>query len=228
MRNKDIIRLLQTIDEDSAVQLGTEYRGIAKEDHARLLQKVQQKLERPEILSAGEAVLHRNRCAWFSHTAAGAACILIFGGTFAGLFWMNTHAPDDPHQNTSYTIGECCPAAHLTSSGTLWLTVEHAGFLEDGRYQVTLTVESDAAAAPDGSQVFLADNFLLAYDAKDGMWDTVSPCSISDTGEAYPYAYTLADGQTRTLTLTYQTEETPAAFVTSRSAGSSYIALTEE
>ncbi len=222
MRKREIIRLLRDMEEEEAVQLGEQYGGIA--DHARLLQKVEQTLSKQELFPKGEPVLQSTRSAWRSYAAA-AACLLLCVGTFPGMFRLTAQAPE---QKNSYTIGESCPAAYLTSSGILRITVENAGSLENGQYQVVLTVENDNALAPDGSQVFLADNFLLAIGSENGMWQTVSPCAISDTGEAYLYAYRLADGQELTLTLTYRPEEMPRALVTSHSVGSPYITLTEE
>ncbi len=222
MRNKEIIRLLRNMDENDAAELAERYDGIG--DHKRLLQKVEQTLSESKVLTENAPVLQSTHCAWRSYAAA-AACLLLCVGTFAGMFRLTAQAPE---QKRTYTIGEHCPAAYLTSSGTLWLTVEHAGFLEDGQYQITLTVENDDALAPDGSQVFLADNFLLAAESENGIWQTVSPCGISYTGEAYPYAYTLMDGEHITLTLTYAPQGTPLALVTSCSAGSPYITLTEE
>ncbi len=222
MRKKEIIGLLRNMDEEAAATLCEKYDGIA--DHERLLQKVEQVLSELEIPPQGEPVLHRSLRPWRAHAAA-AACLLMSVGTFAGLFWLSVQSPG---QNRAYTIRESCPAAYLTSSGTLRLTVEHAGFLEDGQYQITLTVENDGALAPDGSQTFLADNFLLATGSENGMWQTVSPCAITDTGEAYPYAYTLMDGEHITLTLTYAPQGTPIALVTSRSMQSGYMTLTEE
>lgn len=222
MRKREIICLLRDMEEEEAVQLGEQYGGIT--DHAQLLQKVEQRLFEQELSPKGEPVLQSTHCAWRSYTAA-AACLLLCVGTFAGMFRLAAQAPE---QQNAYAIGESCPAANLTSSGTLRITVENAGSLENGQYQVVLTVENDNALAPDGSQVFLADNFLLAAESENGVWRTVSPCGISDTGEAYPYAYRLADGQELTLTLTYRPEETPEALVTSHSVGSPYITLTEE
>lgn len=222
MRKREIIRLLCDMEEEEAVQLGEQYGGIT--DHARLLQKVEQRLSEQELSPKGEPVLQSTHCAWRSYAAA-AACLLLCAGTFAGMFRLAAQAPE---QKNAYAIGESCPAANLTSSGTLRITVENSGFLENGQYQVILTVKNDNALAPDGSQVFLADNFLLAVESENGVWRTVSPCGISDTDEAYPYAYRLADGQELTLTLTYRPEETPRALVTSHSVGSPYITLTEE
>jgi len=222
MQKKKIIQLLRNMDESDAAELAERYDGIG--DHARLLQKVEQRLSEQEFSPKSEPVLQSTHCVWRSYAAA-AACLLLCVGTFAGMFRLAAQAPK---QQNAYTIGESCPAANLTSSGTLRITVENSGFLENGQYQVILTVKNDNALAPDGSQVFLADNFLLAVESENGMWQTVSPCSISDTGEAYPYAYRLADGQELTLTLTYRPEETPRALVTSHSVGSPYITLTEE
>lgn len=222
MQKKKIIQLLRNMDESDAAELARQYDGIS--DHARLLQKVEQRLSEQEFSPKAEPVLQSTHCAWRSYAAA-AACLLLCVGMFAGIFGLAAQAPE---QQNAYTIGESCPAANLTSSGTLRITVENSGFLENGQYQIILTVENDNALAPDGSQVFLADNLLLAVESENGVWRTVSPCSISDTGEAYPYAYRLADGQELTLTLTYRPEETPRALVTSHSVGSPYITLTEE
>ena len=221
MQKKKIIQLLRNMDESDAAELARQYDGIG--DHSRLLQKVEQRLSEQEFSPKAEPVLQSTHCAWRSYAAA--ACLLLCVGSFAGMFRLAAQAPE---QQNAYTIGESCPAANLTSSGTLRITVENSGFLENGQYRVVLTVKNDNALAPDGSQVFLADNFLLAVESENGVWRTVSPCSISDTGEAYPYAYRPADGQELTLTLTYRPEETPRALVTSHSVGSPYITLTEE
>lgn len=222
MRNKEIIHLLRNMDENDAAELAERYDGIG--DHKRLMQKVEQTLSESKVLRENASVLQSAHSAWRS-CAAAAACLFLCVGTFAGIFRLTVQTPQ---QKNAYSIGESCPAAYLTSSGTLRITVKNAGFLENGQYQVVLTVENDNALAPDGSQVFLADNFLLATGSENGMWQTVSPCAITDTGEAYPYAYRLADGQELTLTLTYRPEETPQALVTSHSVGSPYITLTEE
>ena len=48
MNKKDVIKLLRSADEDSAVWLSEEYHGISENDNGRLWRKVQEKLKAKE------------------------------------------------------------------------------------------------------------------------------------------------------------------------------------
>lgn len=236
MKKKDIIKLLRSADEDAAVQLCEEYHGISENDNGRLWHKVQEKLFEQDNggfhIICDDVTVKNPRFTSIARAVTAAAYILVLGGILVGL--LNMNISDTDNRYTDFTdiplIGadENYYAHNMVSSGALWVDVNKAQFTENGIYQVTLEVESRNAISYSGTGTFFADNFMAAYTSENGIERTVCPCEISDTGELYPYAFTLEDGESCTFTLTYALTAAPDALISGYSEKSLFIKLTED
>lgn len=231
MNKRSIRKLLRHLDEPTAIRLSERHPGLTDADNERLLRRIEEELAASQSIPAPppEPVIEQKPCRFESlrGIAAAAACFVVCGGTVAGLFWLQNHPPmvHAPEANTAVRqetasrstlsvqapkltaekycgIGERCAVSHLCASGTLWVTAEQADFGEDSLFGVRLTIESEHAQAWDGGSTFLLDNLLLETDGR-----LLSPCGIDreELSEGYPYAVTLRDGETMTLTLYYDT-----------------------
>lgn len=236
MRKRDIIKLLQTVDDETAVQLGEEYHGISEKDHEKLLKKVQGRLLEQDY-SDGEYFLEKvtvkkTRFGGISAVATAAAYVLVFCGILSGLFNMNIVEPADTQQQifdiSSVTADQSITAENMVSSGMLWVKVEKAEFTDKGIYQVTIEVKSENAISLNGTRTFFADNFIAAYTSENGIESVIPPCAISETGEYYDYAFTLEDGECCIITLTYSINTAPDALISGHSEKSFFIKLTED
>jgi cytoskeletal protein RodZ len=109
MRQQDIIKALQKVNEKSAVQLGEQYHGIADIDHERLLKKVEQRLDAkhtaqsvPEIqeppqISASPS--RQVRVPWLTIGTTAACCMIGLLGV--GMIWhMQQIAPTNQPPET--------------------------------------------------------------------------------------------------------------------------------
>ena len=230
MKHMDIRHLLQQVDEPTALRLSERHPGLTDADKERLFQRIEQNLADPVELPVTSAPEEKPQISRFENLhgiAAAAACFAVCAATVAGMFWLKSHQPpvSDPDRNAAqehetaagteilstdvpglaeapvYEIGEPCPASHLSASGTVMVTVQNAVSAEDGRCAVTVTLESRDAVAWDGGRTFLLDNLLL--ETENGL---LSPCGTdySSTGD-YPYAVTLPDGASETITIYYHT-----------------------
>lgn len=230
MRKKDILRCLRSDDDELITQISQAYPGLTKEQTERLYQRIRQNLNikcvpkftaAPEIRSTVRRV-RQPRCSyfWVENVAACASCILVIGATLAGLFWMKANGPAlPPHTETisaadsvltpdpSGYFGKRYAAEHLTSSGTLWVTVTDATW-ENERCRVTVLLESKhAVSIADETmgepELFFAENFLLT-----GPTSICSPCGFETDGEvgATPNTIVLASGKSCTVTLWYNAD----------------------
>lgn len=221
MRSKDIIKALQQVDEQTGTRLGEEYLSFSEEEQERLLHRIEARITKHPVKAIPpETPEYRpSRLAWLPQALTASACVLVFGGTFAGLFWLKAHAPVVEQDFPSvpivitapvqpHTIGERYAADNLTASGTLWMTVT-AVKQEDGLCRVDLALESDnavsyAADSMGEPDLFFADNFRLT--AED---TTISPCRMqSDAASGLPYTFTLRSGKTCVLSLWYPISDT--------------------
>ena len=224
MRKKDIIRALQQVDEDTAVKLSEKYHGIAEQDHERLLQKIEQRLQdAPEQITPEPVQPARSN--WVLKYGAAAACLAVCCGTFGGLVWLRMHGPAQQLPETSgapvpvavhetaHSLGERYAASNLTAEGALYVTVTDA-VQEDGRCHVTLTLESEdavsiAGAVTGDATVFLLDNFRAAVE-QGGTVQYVSPCEgRCDAPGGQPYTCSLKPGERCTVELWYAFSENP-------------------
>lgn len=236
MNKKDIIKLLRSADEDSAVWLSDEYHGISKNDDGRLWRKVQEKLNGEENqkteefhIICDEVTVKKSRFSWLSKAVTAAAYVFISGLIITGIFHINDvekqlEMTDLPLSETS----EIITPWNMLSSGYITVDVKNAEFTEKGLYQLTIELKSRKARSVNGTQTFLADNFMVAYLGENGIEKAVSPCGISETGEIYPYAFTLDNGESRVLTLTYRIDSVPDVLISGYSETSLFIKLTEE
>lgn len=235
MKNKDIIELLQTVDEETAVQLCEDYHGISENTHRRLRKKIHRKLSGQDFSGYEDfpetVIVKKSRFSWIPKAATAAAYFLVFGVLIAGLFNMNIVEPDERQQELTniplIEAEENFYAHNMVSSGALIVNVKKAEFTAESVYQVTLEIKSENAVSYNGTQTFFADNFRMAYITEKEIIKTISPCRISKTGDSYVYAFTLANGESCEMTLTYQLNETPDALISGYSEESAYIKLTE-
>lgn len=236
MKNKDIIKLLRTVDEETAVQLCEEYHGISEIDHGRLRKKVRNILSEQDLSEyeyfTEKVTVKSSRFGWISKTATAAAYIIFFGGLLAGVLNMNVIEPDETQQELSdvppFATETRYSANNMVSAGNLIIDVKKAEFAVKGEYQLTLEIKSENAVSLNGTRLFLADNFMAAFTSENGIEMVIPPCAISETGERYAYAFTLWDGESCEITLTYHTAETPDALVSGCSEDSFFIKLTED
>ncbi len=237
MKNKDIIKLLQSVDEEAAVQLSEEYHGISEKDNRRLRKKVRRILSEQD---SGEyeyftekVTVKSTKFSWISKAATAAAYVLVFGGIAAGLFNMNMPVQEEEKQQELSNIPlievyENNYIHNMVSSGALKADLVKAEFTESGLYQITIEVTSENAVSLNGTKTFFADNFMAAYTSENGIESTVYPCEISDTGEDYDYAFTLNDGESCTLTLKYPLEIAPDVLISGYSEKALFLKLTED
>lgn len=236
MKNKDIIKLLRTVDEETAVQLCEEYHGISEKDHGRLRKKVRNILSEQDLSEyeyfAEKVTVKNSKFGWISKTATAAAYVSFFGGLLAGVLNMNVIEPDETQQELSdapsFTTETRYSAKNMVSAGNLIVDVEKAEFAAKGEYQLTLEITSENAVSLNGTRVFLADNFMAAFTSENGIERVIPPCAISEAGERYAYAFTLEDGENCILTLKYSLDTVPDALVSGHSEKSFFIKLTED
>lgn len=219
MRNKDIKQLLRNADDGNITQISKDYPGMTAEESARVYERILQSMQdTPEILPQPDEptpAAEAPRFAWLSHALTAAACLAVCGGTLAGLFWLNAHAPVQPEDTGSsaqtelapidpaHSIGERYAAANLIASGTLYVTVDSA--VQEGELiRVELTLESEGAvslakAAMGEPYLFFADNFQAAADS-----GFLPPCQVeTDAAGVLPNTFVLRPGDTCRLTLWY-------------------------
>ena len=113
MQRKDIIRALQNVSEQSAVQLGMDYHGITDKEHERLLRKIEARLPRTEdvqvsevqVSGVSEREVHTARFAWIPYAVTAACCLVFAAGS--GLIWqMHRLAPEvQPSETMAPTTG---------------------------------------------------------------------------------------------------------------------------
>ncbi len=237
MKNKDIIKLLQSVDEEAAVQLSEEYHGISEKDNRRLRKKVRRILLDQDYSEyeffTEKVTVKSTKFSWISKTATAAAYVLVFGGIAAGLFNMNMPVTEEEKQQELSNIPiievyENNYMHNMVSSGALKANLIKSGFSESGIYQITIEITSENAISLNGTRTFFADNLMAAYTTENGIESTVYPCGISDTGELYPYAFTLYDGECCELTLNYSLETAPDALISGHSEKALFFKLTED
>ncbi len=247
MKKKEIIRMLEQLDDKTAAQLGGAY--FTADEDARMQRKIAEKLCRPaapgQVTEEEPApVVWVHRFAWLRSAAMTAACATVCCGMAAGLFWLKAHAPVQPEYHTqtsvpdgsvpaqlSHAVGERYAAENLTGQGELLIAVQSADYSEEsGLYEITLELTSEDAMPLGDTDVFYADNFLVAVGQASGIWKTVSPCGIQGTDAVEsPYAIRIEPQHSVTVTLSYALGETPPlAFVTSNQTNIPYTTLTEE
>ena len=245
MRNKELIALLRNDDDETIMQISKDYPGMTDAEYAHTFERIMQEMQEPET-SVQTDTPQPSRFAWLHYSAVAAACMLVFVGSFAGLFWMKNHAPVMPEElgQTSvpdsydaaqpHAIGERYAADHLTASGTLWITVTGAE-IKGASCCVSVTLESDGAIsrASDTPELFMADNFMAAVKRSGASWVTVQPEQIIIPGEtsALPNTITLHSGERRELELVFRADGLPETWmlVTGYNADYPYtIIITEE
>ena len=216
MDKKEIERMLRYPDDETARRLTERRPPLDDAAKARLYARIQAEMTAADTVH-GEAPVVKHRI-WPSFAVA-AACVIVFGGTFAGLFSMSRPvvpseptvptAPADIAESLPFKVGERFAADGLTESGTLWITVTSAA-PSDGdlsEWTVHITAESENAVPRGGATIFCADNFLAAKDET-----IVSPhrCDTDRPGGA-DCTFVLKHGQTASLTLYYRfSEDTPS------------------
>lgn len=228
MRKKEIIELLQSMDDAATEQIAKEHPALSAEDRERLYQKIQQNL-RPDAApkEAPEAeqmqVIQASRFGWMRHAAA-AACLLVMAGTVTGLAVLQSRIPAPEQIETTESIsmtqaishapGERYAVPNLTVDGTLWMTVTDAR-REGDLWHVTLTLESEGAVFSGRPEQLMADNFLAAMQTPDGV-QTISPCraevSAGNAGEM-PNTVLLPQDTACTLELWYTISDAPYAWM---------------
>ncbi len=244
MRKTDLIGLLHSEDEETAIRIAEEFPPFSEQENERIFRRIKESVEMQQELPEETLVISRvSHVQELRRIVSAAACLLMLCGTFGGLFWLKTQMPQPPeqyeateaavHSTPSHRIGERYAAVNLTSSGTLWLTVEEAGMMQEQLYCVRIKLESRHARshARSSSTLFQADNFMLAVGQEGELWNTIRPCGIrTDKDEACPYAFTLESGKTIELTLYYPLEQPPEEmfFVTSYCAKQPFTVLAEK
>lgn len=242
MRKKDIIRLLGDLDEQDAAKLGEKHLVLSEEEHERILCRITNKAKgssapADEITEYITATVQPSRPDWISHAVTAAACIAVFGGTMAGLFWLNAHMPSAPQESgsisqpdpasLSHVIGERYAATNLTASGTLYLTVTDA--VQDHElWRVDILLESDKAVshakeAMGEPYLFFADNFRLSAGEA-----SASPCRMQSAAAGdMPYAITVRPGETCEVSLWYAPDaaQTEWSFITGTQQGTPYTMI---
>lgn len=244
MRKIDLINLLHDADEETAVCISEEYPPFSEQESERIFRRIEERVEIQQDMQEEAFVIRKApRIFEIRRTAAAAACLFMLCGTFAGLFAMKRRMPELPSQteateevsnpeSLSHAVGECFAAVNLTSSGTLWLTVEEAGLMQEKLYHVRIILESEQAVsyAESDPSLFQADNFMLAFAQNGGNWKTVQPCAASFSDTAAAYAFTIHSGETLELELCYALEEIPeeCRLVTSYDVSYPYAQLNKE
>ena len=224
MKKKDIIRLLESLNENDAEMLSEKYFVLSEQEHERILHKIENKLpkaadELADIPSDRPAQI--SHLDWLSHVGTAVACVIVFCGTFAGLFWLKAHAPvttEDFTQTSvsdsripvmmAYAVGERYAADNLTASGSLYVTVTNV-VQEDALFRVDIVLESEEAISYAMDSIgepylYFADNFQLMADDM-----SVSPCRMQskEAGEL-PYTFALSPSLSGELSLWYSIHDT--------------------
>lgn len=236
MNKKDIIKLLRSADEASAVRLGEEYHGISENDSGRLWRKVQGKLNEEENWSSeefhvvyDEAAVKKSRFGWLSKAATAAVYVFVIGLIAAGLFNVNDSENQLEMTDLPYVgASEVSIPWNMLSSGVMTVDVENAEFTAEGIYEITIEMKSKNALSLNGTTTFMADNFMVAYLGENGIEKAVLPYEISEAGEVYPYAFTLADDEKRKLTLSYSINSVPDVLISGYSDNTLYLKLRED
>ena len=236
MNKKDIIKLLRSADEDSAVWLSEEYHGISENDDGRLWRKVQEKLNGEEHqeteefhIICDEVTVKKSRFSWLSKTLTAAAYVFISGVIITGIFHINDLESDvDKTDLPLVAADEISIPWNMLSSGIMTVDVENAEFTAEGIYEITIEVKSKNALSLNGTTTFMADNFMVAYLGENGIEKAVLPYEISEAGEVYPYAFTIADGEKRKLTLSYSINSVPDVLISGYSDNTLYLKLRED
>ena len=216
MNEKEIERMLRHPDDETARRLTEGRPPLDDAAKARLWARIQDEMTSADTVH-GEAPVVKRRI-WPS-LAVAAACVVVFGGTFAGLFSMSRPvvspeptvptAPADIADTLPFAVGERFAADGLTESGTLWITVTSASPVDGdlSAWTVHVTAASEDAVPRGGATQFCADNFLAVKDET-----IVSPyrCDTDRPGDAH-CTFVLKNGQTASLTLYYRfLEDTPS------------------
>lgn len=237
MKKKEVLRALREMDASDAAQLGERYLIFTSHEDARMQQKIAEQLREhscPEIpddvpLSTGKA----NRFAWVSHVVTVAACVTVFGGTFAGLYWMAKHAPviheessavEMPAPVIAHAVGESYLLPDV--EGSLSVTVTNASYTASGLYEVTFVLQSGNTPVQ-----FYADNLMTAVGQANGKWVNCSPRMIGGNEKAQetPYAIKMAANTEKTIKLFYVLDgQIPLAIVTSYRTDVPYTKLMED
>lgn len=246
MRKSNIIRLLRNANEETVEQISREHPGLTDKEREALFFRIEQKLQTEKTITENEErfpITRKYSPARTFSSAFVAACALIFCGTFAGLFWMQSHVKspselessvyDDLSTGRAHAVGERYAAENLTRSGTLWMTVTEAA--PDGEaYRVRIRLESDHAVpvaprTPDEPYLFMADNFLAAIRQNGKNWAALTPCRLEIGGEqgSLPHTFSLRSGESCELSLWFRTEELPEEWklVTSYSTAYPYTVI---
>lgn len=249
MRKKDIIRLLKNANEETVEQISRDHPILTDQKREELFDRIEQKLQTVDTentITENEEhfpIVQKHRSARMFSSAFVAACMLIFCGTFAGLFWAQSHVKSpselesseciDHYGDRAHAVGERYAAENLTRSGALWLTVTEA--VTDGDlYRVRVTLKSDHAVsvtdrAADGSYLFMADNFMAAIGQNDKNWIVLSPCRLAIDGDqgSLPHTFSLRSGESCELSLWFRADELPEEWklVTSYSTAYPYTVI---
>lgn len=228
MRKRDIIKLLRSDQDEHITRISREFPGMTDEQSEHLYQRIRKNAAppkappeyRPHPIRMHRRTLPEHSLYWVQHAAVAASCVIVFGGTFAGLFWLKSHAPSVPADSERLSTADTIPfpdaaaslgkpyaADNMTASGTLWVMVTDACFEKD-LCRVTVTLKSDdavslAADTMDEPELYFAENFRLS----DGSM-TLSPCRFVTDGKTgdLPYTLLLPSDSTCTLTLWYSAD----------------------
>lgn len=221
MRNKDLKHLLHSVDQDTAERVGREYPAVTEEERERIYRRIEARLKPADDAVTYTVPVEQTHITVLRRVSAAAACLLVCGGTLAGLFWVKgnlTPPPEDlgasvgessdlPQESHSAAVpdlhvenapviafGERAPVPNLVSEGELCVSVMSAGDTnEDGKrmYCVAVALESHGAA-PRMGETFLADNFLLLTQAADGTQVYHSPVRAEFPADAAQFDYPYA------------------------------------
>ena len=222
MRKKDMMQLLGTLSEDDAAKLAEQHLVLTEQEHERILGKIEQRLtphtgEDADIIESRPALTKTSRFGWVSHAVTAAACVAIFAGTCAGMFWLNSHAPVQPDESAcsvqteglppvvAHVTGDRYALSGMTKTGALFMTVTNT-VREDDLLHVTLTLESDDAVFYGKPEQLFTDNFLADTGREAGL---TSPCAMAYDGETgdLPHSVILGAGEKATLELWYPVEK---------------------
>ncbi|MBR5513583.1 MAG: hypothetical protein IKV85_06315 [Ruminococcus sp.] len=236
MNKKDILKLLRSADEDSAVWLSEEYHGISENDDRRLWRKVQEKLNGEENyqteefhIICDEVTVKNSRLSWLSKAVTAAAYAFIAGLVITGIFHINDFENEIDKTDLPLSVAdEVSIPWNMLSSGIMTVDVKNAEFTAEGIYEITIELKSKNALSVTGTTTFMADNFMVAYLGENGIEKSVMPCEISEAGEVYPYAFTLTDGEKRELTLSYGIDSVPDVLISGYSDNTLYLKLRED
>ena len=155
--------------------------------------------------------------------------MFISGVIITGIFHINDFENEvDKTDLPLVAADEISIPWNMLSSGIMTVDVENAEFTAEGIYEITIEVKSKNALSLNGTTTFMADNFMVAYLGENGIEKAVLPYEISEAGEVYPYAFTLADGEMRKLTLSYSINSVPDVLISGYSDNTLYLKLRED